>query len=248
VKVSDPDDLLVEAERIRSVFQQAPLVLSATAINSLLTAIVLAPVVNHRILSIWASLIVAVSGIRWIVRQRLLRPALNSGLFRPSAAISGVGSLTTGILWGLGSIVLFPVPETYQLFFAFVIGGMCAGTTAVNSAHMPTVVAFIVPASLPLATRFIADGSTPWLVSGIMVLVFAASLSLASLRAHRSFGERLHLQLALRRQGQELSETNDRLRGEVAERLKAEATLHQAQKIEAIGHLTGGIAHDFNRS
>jgi signal transduction histidine kinase/DNA-binding response OmpR family regulator len=30
------------------------------------------------------------------------------------------------------------------------------------------------------------------------------------------------------------------------ERLKAEAILRQAQKMEAIGHLTGGVAHDFN--
>jgi signal transduction histidine kinase len=246
LNVSDQDKRFIDTERVRSVLQQAPLTLVVIVINAALTAFVLMPVASHMALSIWMSAMVAVVGARWIARQRILRLAENARWPQRFPAITVAGSLAIGMIWGAGAAFLSPSAEIYQLFFAFVIGGMCAGASSVNSAHAPTALAFILPASLPLAARFLTEGSAPLVVSGCMTLVFAGALSLNSLRIHRAFGERVALQLALDRQGAALREANERLRGEVTERLRAEATLHQAQKMEAIGHLTGGVAHDFN--
>ena len=45
---------------------------------------------------------------------------------------------------------------------------------------------------------------------------------------------------------QELADTNAKLVAAMVEREQAEAMLHRAQKMEAVGQLTAGIAHDFN--
>lgn len=54
------------------------------------------------------------------------------------------------------------------------------------------------------------------------------------------------LEIRIERRTHQLSDANNRLMNEIAERERAQSALLQVQKMEAIGHLTGGIAHDFN--
>jgi signal transduction histidine kinase/ActR/RegA family two-component response regulator len=85
--------------------------------------------------------------------------------------------------------------------------------------------------------------------SGSEFGVLAASFNaMAAQRAHEL--ERLQavdrLEALLSERSRQLAASNDLVQVEAAERQRAEAALHKAQKLRLVGQLVGGIAHDFN--
>ncbi len=221
---------------------QTPLVLGTTMFNAVLAAAVLAASAGEAQAWFWLGMMLAVSlarGLGWWALRR-------STDERHQWLLAIGGSACGGVLWGALCLLTYPSAETYQLFVAFVVGGMCAGSVAAYGAHFPAAAAFVLPASLPLAVRFLLESQKLGTVSAIMVVLFAGGMLRIGWISHRSFGALFRLQAELARRTASLDAAEAQLRAEIAEHQATEAALRHVQKMEAIGQLTSGIAHDFN--
>ena len=87
------------------------------------------------------------------------------------------------------------------------------------------------------------DGSTYWINVTSAVVRRASGEPDYVIAVIEDISARKRVEAELHSINAELERSVER---EVGRRLEAEQSLHQAQKMEAIGQLTGGVAHDFN--
>ena len=90
-------------------------------------------------------------------------------------------ALWVGAMWGFAGLFLFPSGDSArQLFLTFVMGGMSLSAVATQGMRLRTCYTSILPGMVPLGIRYMLEGDTANVLSGVLVLLFViVQLSLA---------------------------------------------------------------------
>jgi signal transduction histidine kinase/ActR/RegA family two-component response regulator len=246
----------VAAEQVRTLYRQSAWILAINPVNAAIVGAVLWQPARGALIAAWIALTAVVAVARAVVRRRYFTDEAPADRRWSRRLVLGAG--TSGVLWGLGFLVLHsPGDHASEMVLIFVIAGMTAGAAGALAYRLPVFFAFVVPALLPLALVMLLEGGRLHVAMGVLSILYGGVLAITASNSNRAISDAFRLafendRLLARLSGtrRDLEEVNRTLERRVEERSAAlkrqDEELQEARRMESIGLLAGGVAHDFN--
>jgi PAS domain S-box-containing protein len=220
-------------QQIAHLYALAPVGILASLINGPILAFILRNVIPGEVLVGWLTCLLVVNAL-WCVlvltyRRQTPAPADTYNWLRWF-----VGSnAASGAVWGGAGFFLYPTTSIpHEIFLAFVLGGMIAGSTAVHAARHEAFLAYSVLTVIPLLIRFFEQGDELHVAMGMITLLYFAIMFLTARHNYTMIEQSLRLQFEnsqliedLVRARDQAEHSNEILSSEVAYRRTVEKAL-----------------------
>jgi PAS domain S-box-containing protein len=171
---AEEQKLQVRIEQLKLLYGSLPITSIATLINALVLTAVLWPVAAPSLLLSWFVYMTSVQTGRILLSRRFAAAKMDSHAACDTwRRLFALGTVAIASGWGLASLLLFPVDSMmHQVFLAFIIGGMAAGSVTVLYPARPATMAFMALTLLPLALRFQMLDTPISTAMAVMLLLF----------------------------------------------------------------------------
>jgi PAS domain S-box-containing protein len=203
--------------------------ISATLINSLILSLILWNVAPGMHVVIWFILLVLISLVRLFLQKSYSKVTTTLENAKKWENLFILTLAFSGIVWGSAAIFLFPSGSIgHQVFIAFVLGGMVAGSVGVFSVVISAFFAYSIPALLPMVIVFFNLNDEIHIAMSFMIFLFWLIMLLTA----KSLNKTLVTSLSLKHENIELV---SELQAEIVERRKIEKELlRKNEEIEGI--------------
>ncbi len=184
----------VHREQVRLLYKHLQTSQIVALLNGLILAFVQSFVMVASRATLWFGMLVIVTLGRLWLGHRFARaapageaPSRWQSLFLTGAALSG-------LVWGSSAWLIYP-PDApaHQVFLAFVVGGMVAGSVSVLTPVFAVFVVFAVAALAPLGLRYVLAGDPLHLAMAGMTGIFLVALLVLGRQIHRTITSSLEL-------------------------------------------------------
>ncbi len=132
----------------------------------------------------------------------------------------------TGLAWGVGGSVFASLSSgEHRTLVLLIVAAMSACAIAYLAGVLRAYVGYMLGVALPLLCWLVIESEMPVLVLGLLTCAFVAAMYLAARRLNALLTRALEFQFDNGELASQLESSNHRLRQDIAERERAEATL-----------------------
>lgn len=210
----------VYAEQVAMLYTNGPVAFMFTLLFAAILAYVQQEEFPAAVTWTWFGCLALLTVARIVITLRYLRArpiALAQARRWGYLYIAGLG--LSGLIWGYAALFLFPTDPSRQAFTTFLFVGILAGAGVVLAARMEAFLIFALPIVLPLAGRYLIQGTGLGMILGVLALMYMVTV-LSSMRGvHRTIRTSLELRF-----------DKHELLAEIAERRQVEQALRQSDQ------------------
>jgi len=182
-------------EQIRLIYNQGPILIAGSTLCALLISVFLWRQLPHLPLVIWLMAIGVATLLRlWcmFIYRRSTSVSKERKLWGP---LFWLGTLITGIIWGIWPLMFYSLYSTeYLLLISTIFAGMVAVSAASGSIFLPSFLSFSVPLVVPLAVIHLVSDNDSLILTGILLLMFLLVNFFLAIRGNRQFRQLLRTQ------------------------------------------------------
>jgi len=183
-------------EQVRLAYDQLTPSQLTAVLNALVFVAVQSLVIAPHVLVAWLSAVCLLALVRIAGATSFRRAAPQPADIGRWRAYVIAGAAASGIIWGSAAVFLFPpMNAAHQVFVAFMVGGMVAGSVTTLGPVFPAFAFFAILAVGPVVVRFTSQHDVVPYAMGWMALVFLVAVIVIARRSHRGLSDMLLLRI-----------------------------------------------------
>lgn len=166
------ENVRLKVERAALLFRGAPIAIIASILNAVITLLAAWSKIPHNLLLLWGGVILGLGVIRIAVWLRFRIGGVSGRNMSRFARVHIIFMALNGALWGALAPLFAVHGMLSHAFLPFVIAGTAAASVVSAGASWRAVIAFNVPALMPLAVVYTLMGDNDGAAIGGVVVLF----------------------------------------------------------------------------
>ena len=187
---------LLRLEQVRLAYDQVTTSQLVAVLNAVVFVAVQCLVIAPPVLVGWLSAVCLLALVRIAGGAAFRRAAPQPAEIERWRTYVIAGAAASGIVWGSTAVFLFPPMNiAHQVFVAFMVGGMVAGSMTTLGPVFPAFATFAILALVPVVIRFTSQHDAVSYAMGWMALVFLVAVIVIAHRSQRGLSDMLLLRI-----------------------------------------------------